>query len=357
MRRLEDTPGARVVGIGVGHLLGEVNGLHRSVTVEVRLGAGDECVGTGEFDQVGADVGRIDRIQLGGGSVVEPPRVVLPDGPHTPGNLAVSLSQLQMRREGDLTHQGADVLAGVHALDGRVMDVLHGVTQAGEFELNPVFAGDRCEVTGEKYLGLQRTDPFDGVDHGERVAIAVASHGDQIRDMAEQCAEHVAAQTDLRVGQPDHQRIGGLAARCGDEFESAFTDGESEGVLDDDVRGRGALSGKLAAEPFLDLGDAGSQSVGEGECAARRSIPNQALIVVTPLLPVGLRHDLRVGIAHAVQSPDVVIVSLRHDEVGHRRGVDGIKVGTMGQALKTHARVDDHAALRCRNHEDVGQSG
>ena len=148
-----------------------------------------------------------------------------------------------MRRQTDLTHQGADVLAGVHAVDCRVVDVLHGITQPGELKLNTLLARDWFEVTAQKNLGLQRTDTFDGVDHGERIAVAVATHGDQIRDMAEQCTEHVAAQTDLLVGQPNHQRIGGLPARCGDHFESAVTDGQREGVLDDDVRVWGALAG------------------------------------------------------------------------------------------------------------------
>ena len=76
--------------------------------------------------------------------------------------------------------------------------------------------------------------------------------------MTEQRAEHVAAQTDLLVGQPDNHRVSGLTARRGDQFEGTFADRQREGVLNDDVRRRRALAGQLAAEPLLDLGDAGA---------------------------------------------------------------------------------------------------
>ena len=62
MRGFEDLTRSCVVGIGVGHLLREVDGLHRSVGVEMSLRSGYECVDAGQFHQIGADIDRVDRI-------------------------------------------------------------------------------------------------------------------------------------------------------------------------------------------------------------------------------------------------------------------------------------------------------
>ena len=86
MGRLEDVAGTRVVFIGVGHFLSEGNRLHGPIRIKVGLRPVDECVGACQLNEVGADVRGIDRIQLGGGAVMEPARVVLPDRPVlTPG--------------------------------------------------------------------------------------------------------------------------------------------------------------------------------------------------------------------------------------------------------------------------------
>ena len=66
MSGLEYLAGTNVIRIGVGHLFGKVDSLDRPAGVEMGLRSVDECVSPGEFHQIGADIDRIDRIQLGG---------------------------------------------------------------------------------------------------------------------------------------------------------------------------------------------------------------------------------------------------------------------------------------------------
>ena len=215
---------------------------------------------------------------------------------------------------------------------------------------------DRVEVSGEQHLGLQGADALDGVDHGQCIPIAVAADGDQVRDVAEDRSERVAAQADLLVGQPDHHRVGGFAARGGDQLEAPVADGQRQPVVDDDVGGRGALGRQLLAEALLDRGDTAGELAGEGEGAAVGAVGQQALVVVAPVLPIGLRHNLGIRVAQRVQAADVVVVALGDQDVAHRRGVDGVEVGPVHRAFEAHAGVDDDAAVRRGQQVGVGQS-
>ncbi len=142
-----------------------------------------------------------------------------------------------MRRQRDLSHRVADVVAGVHGGHGLVVHVLHRVAQPGQLGIDPGGAVDRVEVPGDQHLGLQQPNPFVGGDGGQGVAVAVAAHGDEIGgDMAEQRSEQVAAQADPLVGEPYDQGVGGLTPPGGgDQLYAAATDVEGESVLDDHV--------------------------------------------------------------------------------------------------------------------------
>ena len=60
---------------------------------------------------------------------------------------------------------------------------------------------------------LQLHHPVDRTRHCERVAIAVAANGDEIREVSEEAAEEVPGDTDLVLRKPDHQRVGCRAPR------------------------------------------------------------------------------------------------------------------------------------------------
>lgn len=115
-----------------GHELGEVDGVQRPIGGQVRPGAIQQRIGAGQLDHVGRDGIESDRVQLGGRLVVEPARVVLPDGPHVPGDLPIALAHFVFRGQRDLAHQGADILSGIHSGDRLIVHVLDGVAQPGQ---------------------------------------------------------------------------------------------------------------------------------------------------------------------------------------------------------------------------------
>ena len=96
MSGLENLAGTNVTRIGISDLFGKVDSLLRTAGVEVGLRSVDECVSPGQFHQIGADLNLVHRIQLGGGPVVKPARVVLPDRPHAPGYFSVTLPHLEV---------------------------------------------------------------------------------------------------------------------------------------------------------------------------------------------------------------------------------------------------------------------
>lgn len=244
-----------VAGVDGGDELGEMDGLQWPARLEVGPGPGEDCRGSGQFDQIGADRLRSDRVELGGGAVVEPSGVVLPDGPHVPGHPAVALTDVQMLGQSDLTHQGLDILARVHSGDGLVVYRPDRPGEPAELFVDALRPDDRVEVPGEQNLRTQRANPFDGVDNAQSVAITVTTHGDEIGNVTEDRAERVAAQTDPLLRQPDDHRVGGLSARRGDQFQASAAEGQGQRVNDGDVGGGGTLRWEFRAEPALNRRD------------------------------------------------------------------------------------------------------
>src|SRR5581483_7958650 len=95
-----------------------------------------------KIEEVSIEFGGTDRVELGGRAVVEPTRVVLPDGSHVPRHLAVALTDVQCRGQGDISHQGVDVVAGVHSVDGAVMDIFKRVPKPSQLGVNAVGTSD-----------------------------------------------------------------------------------------------------------------------------------------------------------------------------------------------------------------------
>src|SRR5215218_6385805 len=110
-----------------------MNRVDRTLGREVFLGPLYNSIGTGEVDEIGVEFVGPDVVKLCGGAVVEPAGVVLPDGPHIPRHLAVSLADLEFGGQGDLSHQGVNILARVHAFHGSVVEIGDRVAQTGQF--------------------------------------------------------------------------------------------------------------------------------------------------------------------------------------------------------------------------------
>lgn len=138
-----------------------------------------------QVHHIGGDSVESHRIQLGCRAMVEPARVVLPDRPHVPGHRPISLADVVFGGEHDLAHQGFHILAGVHPGDGLIVDVCDGVAQSGELAIDELGAGDRVKMTGHQNFGAQRAHPLDRGDGSQRVAVLVATHGDEVGDVAE----------------------------------------------------------------------------------------------------------------------------------------------------------------------------
>ena len=85
-----------------------------------------------------------------------------------------------------VAHQGVHVGAGVHPVNGPVVHPLGGVPHGCDLLGDPVRSFDRIEVAGEQAFGAQAEHQVERVDIGERVPVAVAPHGDEIGDVAEQ---------------------------------------------------------------------------------------------------------------------------------------------------------------------------
>ena len=186
-----------VARVGMTHRFREVDRVDRTAGRDLFLGAGDDPVGAGEVDEVGAECVGGDVVKLSGGAVVKPAGVVLPDRPHIPGDLSVALADVEFGRQRDLPHQRVDIRAGVHARDGPVVDVRERVAQPGQLGVDASGAGDRLEMSGDQNLGPQLANALDRGDRGQCVAVAVAAHRDQVRDVAEDRSERIAAQADL----------------------------------------------------------------------------------------------------------------------------------------------------------------
>ena len=86
------------------------------------------------------------RVEFCGRLVVEPAEVILPDRPHTPRNLAVTLAHLEFGRKPDFSHCSPDVFRRIHVLHRFVVDVAHRTLQAFELHaLRGVPVGEAAE--------------------------------------------------------------------------------------------------------------------------------------------------------------------------------------------------------------------
>jgi hypothetical protein len=202
----------------------------------------------GQLGDRRGDAGGRHAVEVGEtGRRIVPAGVFVPGRPHVPGHLAVLLGELQLRRRLHLAHQGAQVDAGVHTLDGAVMHPLHRVDDAGDLALDVLGPADVL-VAGEHQLGLQRAERLGRVDELQRPARLVAAKGVEVRMIAEHRAEQVADDGDLLVRQPDDHGRTGLAARRPDDLEPAAAQFERMAVVADqqvrrDLHGRDDVLG------------------------------------------------------------------------------------------------------------------
>src|SRR5437879_4243895 len=121
--------------------------------------------------------------------------------------------------------------------------------------MDPVLTGDRPEVTGEQDLSAKLANGLDGLDHRDRVAVAITTHRHQIGYMAEERTEDVATQAHSLLREPHHQAVGRLPARRRVQLQAPPAEHQLELLVNDDGWNRGALPGRWAAGTFHCVGD------------------------------------------------------------------------------------------------------
>ena len=123
-----------VAGIGRECDFGKVQRFEGRALLGVLARAlGDGGRSARQLGQLGVDAPGWCRVELRRGSVVEPARVVFPDGAHAPGHLAVALTHFELGGKRDVAHQLLDRCALVHPRHDFVVDVLHRAAEPLEF--------------------------------------------------------------------------------------------------------------------------------------------------------------------------------------------------------------------------------
>ena len=160
--------------------------LHRAPSAGVGPRRLDEGVGAGGVHNISGDGMRCDAVEFGGGAVLEPTGVHLPDGSHVPRRLAVALTDVEVLGHCHFAHCGVEVGAGRHVLDRVFVHGLHGVAHRGDFFGDALSALDGVEVPGDQPArrevqhGVARFDVEDGV------AVAVTADRHQVGHVTEQ---------------------------------------------------------------------------------------------------------------------------------------------------------------------------
>ena len=112
---------------------------------------------------------------------IEPADVSVENSSHRPIDLAVGLPDIQLGRQLDLAHQREHVLAVIHALDRRIVDVKDGIAIARQPLDDLLLPDDRLAVAGKHNLGLERENLVQRGDVVERPARLRASQRVNVR--------------------------------------------------------------------------------------------------------------------------------------------------------------------------------
>src|SRR5579875_1164064 len=117
-------------------------------------------------------------------------------------------------------HQGPQVGARVHPLDGPVAQISRGVSDCGHRV--PYLVGTAKDiVTVDERLGPECDYPVHRVDECHRAADLVPAQGVQIWHMTEERPHQVTDEGGPVLRHPDDKGVGGLTARGGVKLEPA----------------------------------------------------------------------------------------------------------------------------------------
>ena len=224
------------------------------------------------------------------------------------------------------------------------MDVLHRVADALALGPDRRGAAHRSVMSEEEELRLEVDDPLDRRDERGRAAHAVTAHRHEVREVAEQCREHVADEGDAIVVEPDDERVDGLAAGNGDQVQSTPAAGERVRVVERDV-GDSRLGEwrdlRIVAACVARL----AHDVGEEGERAADAVPVDPLVVGLAHGDVRLRDELGPRPAERVDAADVIGVALREDDEPRRRGRDRVVVALVRPGFEPHPGVDDDPSV------------
>ncbi len=154
----------------------------------------------GERDDLARAVSRTGAVQLARRVLVEPTGVRLPDRAHTPVDAAVRLRRDRIRqaRGSCASPSTRRRRRSWRRRSRRARTALHRGcvrTRVAPLPRPAPVRGDRVAA-----FGFEVDDPLHGLDERERAAHAVAAHRHQVREVAEQCGEHVADERDPTSG-------------------------------------------------------------------------------------------------------------------------------------------------------------
>jgi hypothetical protein len=284
---------------------------------------------------------------------MEPAGVVLPDGADAPGDLAVALPDIQLGWKLDLAHQRPDVAAFVHSAHGLVVHVLHGAAQAQEFAADELPTRHRIVMSNQEELGLEGQHAVEGIDEAERIPVAVAPDGDEVREVSEESAEQVPGEADAVLREPDHHGVRRLAAGRRDQLEAKVAELEGIAVLEGDVGLGPGLRWNGAAEIVADVAEGLRDRRREGKGASRRPESLDAGVVRLLGGVVRVGDDPGLRLAKAIDAAQVIDVPLGQQDVADGPPVHGVEVALVHRRLEAHARVDHDPAGGGHHQEGV----
>ena len=208
-------------------------------------------------------------------------------------------------------------------------------------------ATDRLTVPGDEDLGIEADHAVDGMEVRDRAADLVAPDGVEVRDVAEQRTGEVPGEHGAILGQPHHERVGGLAPRRRVELEATAAEGErvsvDEGGGDHRLRRlvRAIEVAEIAAPELL--GATGEERL-------------QAPPVLADVGVVRLRDGLHPGSVELRPSTDVIGVTLGEHDHPERVVAHRSEAPLDLRRLEVHAGVDQHVAVGGGDQVAVGDA-
>ena len=229
--------------------------------------------------------------------------------------------------------------------------------QRVEFLPDKLASGDGTVMTVADHVGLQAAHSIYRASDHHRLPVAITANGDQVGEMAERTAEQVAGEADPVLGQPHDERIVGLRPGHRDHLEGHAAEFEHEFVLDQQVRRRFVLRGKVRVVLLRVVVESLGKLAREGKAGTTGAKRRQTRVVGLVLGIVRRGDHTQAGIALAKpgRTADVVHVALGKDQRVHRLVGELAEVRVDHRRLHAHAGIELHAALVRLDQVGIGE--